>query len=110
MPKLEDAVKPGDMVLVMVKEIDDMNRVNLTRRRLLEKAAEHRLSELFPEAYPLELEREERIAAASAAAGPAPERPRRPEGEGRDRRPGGDRHDRRGPGPRDRGRGPSERH
>ena len=109
-PKLEDAVKPGDMVLVMVKEIDDMNRVNLTRRRLLEKAAEHRLSELFPEAYPLELEREERIAAASAAAGPAPERPRRPEGEGRDRRPGGDRHDRRGPGPRDRGRGPSERH
>jgi polyribonucleotide nucleotidyltransferase len=110
-PKLEDAVKPGDMVLVMVKEIDDMNRVNLTRRRLLEKAEEHHLAEQFPEAYPLELEREERIAAASAAAGPASERPRRPEGEGRDRRPGGgDRPDRRGSGPRDRGRGPGDRH
>jgi polyribonucleotide nucleotidyltransferase len=108
-PKLEDAVKPGDMVLVMVKEIDDMNRVNLTRRRLLEKAEEHHLAEQFPEAYPLELEREERIAAASAAAGPASERPRRPEGEGRDRRPGGDRPDRRGSGSRDRGRGPGDR-
>ncbi len=107
-PKLEDAVKPGDMVLVMVKEIDDMNRVNLTRRRLLEKAAEHRLAELYPEAYALELAREERIAQASAAAGS--ERPRRGEGETRDRRPGGERHDRRGSGPRDRGRGPVERH
>lgn len=107
-PKLEDAVKPGDMVLVMVKEIDDMNRVNLTRRRLLEKAAEHRLAELYPDAYALELAREERIAQASAAAGS--ERPRRGEGETRDRRPGGERHDRRGSGPRDRGRGPVERH
>jgi len=107
-PKLEDAVKPGDMVLVMVKEIDDMNRVNLTRRRLLEKAAEHRLAELYPEAYALELAREERIAQASAAVGS--ERPRRGEGETRDRRPGGERHDRRGSGPRDRGRGPVERH
>ncbi|HOV28703.1 MAG TPA: polyribonucleotide nucleotidyltransferase [Synergistales bacterium] len=107
-PKLEDAVKPGDMVLVMVKEIDDMNRVNLTRRRLLEKAAEHRLAELYPDAYALELAREERIAKASAAAGS--ERPRRGEGETRDRRPGGERHDRRGSGPRDRGRGPVERH
>jgi polyribonucleotide nucleotidyltransferase len=109
-PKLEDAVKPGDMVLVMVKEIDDMNRVNLTRRRLLEKAAEHRLAELYPEAYALELAREERIAQASAAAGTERDRPRRSEGENRDRRPGGERHDRRGTGPRDRGRGPVERH
>jgi polyribonucleotide nucleotidyltransferase len=107
-PKLEDAVKPGDMVLVMVKEIDDMNRVNLTRRRLLEKAADHRLAELYPEAYALELAREERIAQASAAAGS--ERPRRTEGESRDRRPGGERHDRRASGPRDRGRGPVDRH
>jgi polyribonucleotide nucleotidyltransferase len=107
-PKLEDAVKPGDMVLVMVKEIDDMNRVNLTRRRLLEKAAEHRLAELYPEAYALELAREERIAQASAAAGS--ERARRSDGEGRERRPSGDRHDRRGSGPRERGRGPVERH
>ncbi|MDO4785741.1 MAG: polyribonucleotide nucleotidyltransferase, partial [Fretibacterium sp.] len=31
-PKVEDVFKPGDRVLVMVKEIDDMGRVNLTRR------------------------------------------------------------------------------
>ncbi|HCL80476.1 MAG TPA: polyribonucleotide nucleotidyltransferase, partial [Synergistaceae bacterium] len=35
-PKVDDVLKPGDKVLVMVKEIDDMGRVNLTRRRILE--------------------------------------------------------------------------
>jgi polyribonucleotide nucleotidyltransferase len=34
-PKVEDVFKPGDKVLVMVKEIDDMGRVNLTRRRIV---------------------------------------------------------------------------
>ncbi|GHS88348.1 polyribonucleotide nucleotidyltransferase [Synergistales bacterium] len=42
-PKVEDVFKPGDKVLVMVKEIDDMGRVNLSRRRIVTdeaKAAE----------------------------------------------------------------------
>ncbi|MCR5347682.1 MAG: polyribonucleotide nucleotidyltransferase [Fretibacterium sp.] len=34
-PRVEDVFKPGDRVIVMVKEIDDQGRVNLTRRRLL---------------------------------------------------------------------------
>ncbi len=38
-PKVDDVFKVGDKVLVMVKEIDDMNRVNLTRRRILENEA-----------------------------------------------------------------------
>ena len=35
LPHIEDAFKPGDKVLVMVKDIDDQGRVNLTRRRVL---------------------------------------------------------------------------
>ena len=35
-PKIEDAFSVGDRVLIIVKEIDDMGRVNLTRRRILE--------------------------------------------------------------------------
>lgn len=34
-PRIEDVFKPGDKVIVMVKEIDDHGRVNLTRRRLM---------------------------------------------------------------------------
>lgn len=33
--KVEDVFKPGDKVLVMVKEIDDQHRINLSRRRLM---------------------------------------------------------------------------
>lgn len=34
-PRIEDIFKPGDRVLVMVKEIDDQGRANLTRRRIM---------------------------------------------------------------------------
>ncbi|MDR0651670.1 MAG: polyribonucleotide nucleotidyltransferase [Synergistaceae bacterium] len=38
-PKIEDAFEVGDEVLVVVKEIDDMNRINLSRRRALDQSA-----------------------------------------------------------------------
>ena len=34
-PRVEDIFKPGDRVLVMVKEIDEQGRANLTRRRIM---------------------------------------------------------------------------
>jgi polyribonucleotide nucleotidyltransferase len=97
-PKVEDVFKVGDRVLVMVKEIDDMNRVNLTRRRILEN--ESRIAEEgLSDALPAEQEREKAIAelAAAARANPSPERDRPSHGGGRPDR--GDRGDRRG-GPR----------
>ena len=95
-PKVDDIFKPGDRVLVMVKEIDDMGRVNLTRRRIFEnesRIAEEGLSDILP----AEKEREEKIIEleAEAKANPQPERDReRPSHGGRP-----DRGDRRG-GPR----------
>ncbi|NLL36011.1 MAG: polyribonucleotide nucleotidyltransferase [Fretibacterium sp.] len=60
-PKVEDVFKPGDRVLVMVKEIDDMGRVNLTRRRIISN--EERIRELgLADALPDERERENLIA------------------------------------------------
>ncbi|NLB82719.1 MAG: polyribonucleotide nucleotidyltransferase [Synergistaceae bacterium] len=93
-PKVDDIFKPGDRVLVMVKEIDDMGRVNLTRRRIFEnesRIAEEGLSDVLP----AEKEREEKIIEleAEAKANPQPERERPSHGS----RP--DRGDRRG-GPR----------
>ena len=98
-PKVEDVFKVGDRVLVMVKEIDDMNRVNLTRRRILEneaRIADEGLSDVLP----AEKEREEAITALAAAAkaNPSPDRERPSHGGGRPDR--GDRGDRRGGGPR----------
>ena len=90
-PKVEDVFKVGDKVLVMVKEIDDMGRTNLTRRRILDnesRIAEEGLSEVLP----AEQERESVIAALAEANknNPQPERERPRDGGGRgDRRPGG---------------------
>lgn len=90
-PKVEDVFKVGDKVLVMVKEIDDMGRTNLTRRRILDnesRIAEEGLSDVLP----AEKERESVIAALAEANknNPQPERERPRDGGGRgDRRPGG---------------------
>ena len=35
-PKVEDFFKVGDPVLVVVKEIDELGRINLSRKRILE--------------------------------------------------------------------------
>ena len=105
-PKVDDVFKPGDRVLVMVKEIDDMGRVNLTRRRILEN--EKRIEEEgLSSVLPAEREREEAIAALAEAAknaphGPERDRERPSHGGGRpdrDRRSGGG--PRRGPGGRE---------
>ena len=64
-PRVEDVFKPGDRVLVMVKEIDDQGRVNLTRRRLL--ADEDRVRAAGLEgALPDERERDNLIAQLAA--------------------------------------------
>jgi polyribonucleotide nucleotidyltransferase len=71
-PKVEDVFKPGDKVLVMVKEIDDMGRVNLTRRRLVSDEA--KVTELgFAHCLPDERERENLI---ESIADRAPSQPR----------------------------------
>ncbi|MDR3355056.1 MAG: polyribonucleotide nucleotidyltransferase [Synergistaceae bacterium] len=38
-PKIDDAFGVGDEVLVVVKEIDDMNRINLSRKRAIEQSS-----------------------------------------------------------------------
>ncbi len=87
--KVDDVLSPGDSVLVMVKEIDDMGRINLSRRRALERRGEPELAERFADAFVLEDAREERIKALP----PSTDRDRGPRG-GTSRpgsRPGGDR-------------------
>ena len=54
-PRIEDIFKPGDRVLVMVKEIDDQGRANLTRRRIMADENKIRTAGL---AYALPDERE----------------------------------------------------
>jgi polyribonucleotide nucleotidyltransferase len=91
-PKVEDVFKPGDKVLVMVKEIDDMGRVNLTRRRIVgdeAKATEAGFASCLPD----ERERENLIESL-AEAPPAPRGDRPDRGDdrgGRDFRGGGGR-------------------
>ena len=65
LPHIEDAFKPGDRVLVMVKEIDDQGRVNLTRRRVLANEEKIRAAGL---AYALPDERERDNLIASLAS------------------------------------------
>ncbi len=95
-PKVEDVFKPGDKVLVIVKEIDDMGRVNLSRRRIVSN--EDKVKELgFADALPEERERENLITVLAENAPPAAPRPDRGDrdsrGGDRDRRdrPSGDR-------------------
>ncbi|MBQ7214655.1 MAG: polyribonucleotide nucleotidyltransferase [Synergistaceae bacterium] len=65
LPHMEDAFKPGDKVLVMVKDIDDQGRVNLTRRRVLANEEKIRAAGL---AYALPDERERDNLIASLAS------------------------------------------
>ena len=61
-PSLEESLSIGDKVLVEVKEIDDMGRVNLTRRGLIERWDELASNPDFAEAVAVEREREARYA------------------------------------------------
>jgi polyribonucleotide nucleotidyltransferase len=58
--KVEDVFQPGDHVIVMVKEIDDQNRINLSRRRLLADPELIKSAGLEPY-LPGEMERERMI-------------------------------------------------
>lgn len=88
-PRLEDAFSLGDEVLVIVKEIDDMNRINLSRRRLLGEMDKLASEPEFAAQIPVELEREERYALFPKSEGrPGSDRPRGDRGD-RPRRDGG---------------------
>ncbi len=64
-PRIEDVFKPGDRVLVMVKEIDDQGRANLTRRRIMANEEKIRAAGLA-HALPDERERDNLIATLSS--------------------------------------------
>ncbi len=70
---LEEIFQPGEEVLVMIREVDDMGRINLTRKRILELDKEALVG--FESAYERELEREKLIASLSQP--PKPQRPKR---------------------------------
>lgn len=99
--KMEDAFTVGDSVLVMVKEIDDMNRVNLTRRRLLDKLDELSQNPAFSAQIPVEKEREILYGTLKSDEGEDRNSSRPQNG---DRRPSG------GRGQGDRPRGPRRDH
>ena len=64
-PHTEDVFKVGDRVLVMVKEVEDTGRVNLTRRRVM--ANEEKVRESgFAYALPDERERENLISSLTS--------------------------------------------
>ena len=86
-PRLEDAINTGDKVLVTVKEIDDMHRVNLSRKRILDQLDELAKDPEFAEQAAIEKEREERFSHF-------------PRSEGGPRREGSPRHDDGGRPPR----------
>ena len=84
-PRIEDAFEIGDEVLVVVKEIDDMNRVNLSRRRAIEQSAAFAGDEILTAQLEIERERDTRYAALPKSEG-SPRRDSRPDGRGdRDR-------------------------
>jgi len=76
--KVDDILKPGDMVLVVVKEIDDMGRINLSRKRIFDRKEE--VESMYQEAFSEEMTREEKIESTSSKR----ERPAT-----RERKPGG---------------------
>jgi len=88
--KPEDVFALGDPVLVLVKEIDDMGRVNVSRKKALADAEKLRQSDEYDDILALESDRDRLIDTLPAAA------PRRPEGAGPERSGDRDRHGPRG--------------
>lgn len=84
-PSVEDAFEIGEKVLVTVKEIDDMHRVNLTRKKLLDKLDELALEPEFRDQIPVEKAREERYAQFPRGGGERREGGRERGGRDRDR-------------------------
>jgi polyribonucleotide nucleotidyltransferase len=84
-PRIDDAFSIGDDVLVVVKEIDDMNRINLSRRRALDQTAAIDADPSLAAQLPAEREREERYSAFPKGEG-SPRRESRPGQDGGERR------------------------
>ena len=61
-PRIEDAFEIGDEVLVVVKEIDDMNRINLSRRRALDQSTSFAGDETLTAQLAAERERDAKYA------------------------------------------------
>jgi polyribonucleotide nucleotidyltransferase len=90
-PTVEDVVKVGDEIMVMVTEIDNLGRINLSRRAVLEGATAEDFEEPQGE-IPSPLTR--RTSSLAPTRSPRPPRPDGREGGGggfnrRRRRPGG---------------------
>jgi polyribonucleotide nucleotidyltransferase len=77
-PSVEEAVQPGDEVMVMVTEIDSMGRVNLSRRAVL-----------AGETDPAEVVKRQQSERQNRGPGGGDRGGRGGPGGGRDRRPGG---------------------
>ena len=84
-PSVEDAFEIGEKVLVTVKEIDDMHRVNLSRKKLLDKLDELALEPEFRDQIPVEKAREERYSQFPRGGGERREGGRDRDRGGRDR-------------------------
>ena len=86
MPSVEDAFEIGEKVLVTVKEIDDMHRVNLSRKKLLRQARRACLpAPNSATRIPAEKEREERYSQFPRGGGERREGGRDRDRGGRDR-------------------------
>jgi polyribonucleotide nucleotidyltransferase len=96
-PKIDDAFSVGDEVLVIVKEIDDMNRINLSRRRALEQKNLAESDPQFAAQLSTETKRDERYSTFPKAEGGAKREYRQDRGDrgDRDRGRNGHRQDRR---------------
>ncbi|MDR1965958.1 MAG: polyribonucleotide nucleotidyltransferase [Synergistaceae bacterium] len=90
-PRIEDAFDVGDEVLVVVKEIDDMNRINLSRRRAIEQSASYESDPDLAAQLAVERERDARYATLPKSEG-APRRDSRPGDRDRGDRPRGSFH------------------
>ena len=84
-PSVEDAFEIGEKVLVTVKEIDDMHRVNLSRKKLLDRLDELALEPEFRDQIPVEKAREERYSQFPRGGGERREGGRDRDRGGRDR-------------------------
>lgn len=89
-PTLEEAFEIGDKVLVTVKEIDDMHRVNLSRKRLLDKLDELAEDPEFRDQVLVEKAREERYSQFPKGGGERRDGGRDRGQHGGDRQRGGD--------------------
>jgi polyribonucleotide nucleotidyltransferase len=84
-PTVEDVVQVGDEIQVMVMEIDNLGRINLSRRAVLEGTSPEELEEVAPGEIPSPLTRRSSMLTTMRP----PQRPPRQDGGGGGFRRGG---------------------